>query len=534
MRIIFVFTVALLLGGCYQNESGLSDTLLYCTENSPQSFNPQISHDVSTLDATTHQLYNRLIKIDPTSNRFIPDLATHWLESEDKLSYTFFLRRNVSFHQTDYFSPKRYFNADDVIFSFNRMLNKNHPFHSVNRVSDTFFFNHPFTNLVSDIIKVDQYTVKFVLNSPDATLLANLAAHYAVIHSQEYAQSLLSRGHPEKIDFYPIGTGPYKFKNFQSSRVTRYLAHDLYWGEKAAVKKLIYDVTPNNTKRYTKLLSGECDVITYPAASQLSKISKNTDVVISSQPTANIALWSFNTSREPFDQVEVRQALSHAVDQKTIVDAVFFESASATDTLLAKRSWAFNPRSTHINYQPDDSLLSLKQRGYDFTKKLTILTPSDNSVFNPNFHKTAELIQANLFDIGIDSEIISLTHAELEKRLLSGDYDTYVTGINIHINDPDNLFRPLLSCDSTVLEGNSSRWCSAQVQELLDSTLIEPSFIKRVRNYYELQKIIQEQRPYFPIAHVLRMDAFNKNISGLLVNPLTGINFQNVRKIEAR
>ncbi len=201
MRIIFIFTVALLLSGCYQNESGLSDTLLYCTENSPQSFNPQISHDVSTLDATTHQLYNRLIKIDPTSNRFAADLATHWLESEDKLSYTFFLRRNVSFHQTDYFSPARYFNADDVIFSFKRMLNKNHPFHSVNRVSDTFFFNHPFTNLVSDIIKIDQYTVKFVLNSPDATLLANLAAHYAVNHSQEYAQTLLGRGHPEQIDF---------------------------------------------------------------------------------------------------------------------------------------------------------------------------------------------------------------------------------------------------------------------------------------------------------------------------------------------
>jgi len=534
MRLLLCFAIALLLtSGCYKKESTLTDSLIYCAENYPQSFNPQINHDPATLDATTHQLYNRLLKIDPLTKAFIPDLATHWRQSADQLSYTFFLRKNVSFHTTPYFTGSRFFNADDVIFSFQRMLNIDHPFHSVNRVADSYFFNHPFTNLVADIVKVDDYTIKFILNKPDVTLLANLAAHYSVILSEEYAQNLLARGQPEKIDFYPIGTGPYKFKNTRTASVIRYLAHAQYWHGEPAIKILIFDVTTNNTKRYTKLLSGECDVITYPAPSQLNKISSNKSVVLSSQPTSALAFWSFNQARKTFADKQVRRALSYAIDQQTIINAVFFQTANASNSLLAKQSWAYSQIATEQQYRPQLALKILKETDFDFNKSITILTPINNSFFNPNFHKTAELIQSNLSAIGINSKIISLPRVKLEKRLASGNYDTYLTGINLHINDPDSLFRPLLSCDASILEGNSSQWCSRQVQDLLDTAIVESDYMLRFKNYYLLQEILEQERPYYPIAHILRIDAYNKNISGLQVNPLTGINFQNVRKVEA-
>ena len=536
MRFLFAFICTLictlLITGCYQTESTLSDSLIYCSENAPHSFNPQISHDIATLDATTHQLYNRLVKIDPVSKHFISDLATHWQKDKNGISYTFFLRKNVPFHKTDYFKPTRFLNADDIIFSFKRMLDKDHPFHGVNRVSDSYFFNHPFTNLIEDIVRIDEYTVKFILKRNDVTLLANLAAHYSVILSQQYAQHLLSSGHPEKIDFYPIGTGPYQFKNFQNNNIVRYTAHSQYWDGKVNIDYLYYDITKDNSKRYAKLLSGECDVITYPSPSQLKQMSNKQEVVLSSQPTSNIALWAFNSSKKALQNAKIRQALSYAIDQKTIIEAVYFQSATATDSLLAKQSWAVNPRAGKLFYKPQLALKLLHKNGYDFSRKITILTPRDNSVFNPNFHKTAELIQTNLSDIGVHSRIISLSVAELEKRLLAGDYDTYLTGMNLHINDPDSLFRPLLSCDASVLEGNSSQWCDQQTQELLDNALLEDSFIQRIKGYYQLQKRITQLRPYYPIAHVLRIDAFNKNISGLRVNPLTGIDFQQIKKGE--
>ena len=530
MRLICLLFFITTLSGCYQNKALTQNTLIYCTESLPTSFNPQISHDIASLDATTHQIYSRLVTIDPKTNKFIPDLAENWQRSDDKLRYRFTLRHNISFHQTEFFKPTRFLNADDILFSFNRMLDAQDAYHKVNKQTENYFYNHPFTDLLSDINKIDDYTVEFVLSKPDVTLLANLAAHYAVIHSKQYAEQLIEQGQQENIDFQPIGTGPFKFKSFDSNGTIRYKKHPLYWQSMTNIENLIYFTNPSATKRYTKLLSGECDAISYPAASQLETLSKNKNITLNSKSTANIALWAFNTKRPTLQHNQVRQALSQAIDKKTILQAVYFRSAIQTDTLLSKQSWALKPRFEEGLYDPEKARQNLTLLNYDFSKTLTILLPDSSDVFNPNFHKTAELIQANLDDIGIKTDIINLSGAALKARLRSGDYDTYLTGINVHINDPDSIFRPLLSCNSSAESGNSSHWCSPKVQVLLDQSITESNFAQRIKNYYQIQDEVYKQRPYLPIAHVLRLDAISKSILNVEVNPLTGINFQNAIK----
>ena len=530
MRLISLLLLTLNLSACYQNRALNQNTLIYCTERNPTLFNPQLSSDVASLDATTHQLFSRLVKLDPNTDKIIPDLAESWQRSEDQLRYRFKLRKNISFHHTDYFQPTRDFNANDVIFSFNRMRMKQHPYHTVNQPDEDYFFNHPFTHLLSKINIIDPYTIEFVLTKPDVTLLANLAAHYAVIHSEEYGNHLLQRGHPEKIDTQPIGTGPFKFKSYNNDGVIRYQKNIHYWQPMTNIENLIYVTNPSATKRYTKLVSGECDAIAYPAASQLTTISENKKVVLNSKATSNVALLAFNTQRELVKMADIRIALSQAIDKETILQAVYFQSAVKTNTLLSKQSWALKPRVKDDIYNPEQAKKNLQLLSYDFSKTLTILLPENADVFNPNFHKTAELIQANLADVGVKSTIISLSGQALRVRLLTGNYDTYLTGFNVHVNDPDSLFRPLLSCDSPPEYANSSRWCSPKVQTLLDNSLTETNFAQRIKNYYHIQDEIYEQRPYLPIAHVLRIDAISSSILNVEVNPLTGINFQNAIK----
>jgi len=533
MRFLIISLCIVFLSACYQTESSLTDNLIYCTDKAPTSFNPQISHDLASLDATTHQLYNRLVRIDPVSQRFIPDIATHWHISEDQTQYTFYLRKDVNFHHNDYFTPTRHLNADDVVFSFTRMLSTKHPFHGVNIKADnnTYIYNHPFSLLVEKMVKVDDYTIRFTLNKPDVTLLANLAAHYAVIHSQEYANALLAQGHPENIDFLPIGTGPYQFKQNSNKRVIRYEAHKHPWQRPVTINHLIFDVTKNSSKRYTKLLSGECDLINNPASSQIKQISGNKKVFLSSQTTGNLSYIAYNTQSASLNNAIARRAISNAIDVNTIRDAVFFQTALTTQHLLPVKSWAYNPRIGNAQFSPSESMKILNAQQYDFTNILTILTPLENSNFNPNFYKTAELIQSNLRNIGISSKIVQLRNAELQRALVTGNYDLYLSGISPYIHDPDNLFRPLLSCNASPLEGNTSHWCDHAMQQLLDETLLEINFIKRIRNYYQLQEAIQAQRMYLPIVHLLRFDVVNQNISGLQINPLTGINFSMVKKV---
>jgi cationic peptide transport system substrate-binding protein len=530
MRLLIILISIFNLTACYQSKKLTEHTLIYCAENQPSSFNPQISHDVASLDATTHQLFNRLVKIDVNTHEFIPDLAEKWQESDDKLRYRFTLRKNISFHNTAFFQPTRFMNADDVLFSFNRMLDPHHPYHTVNNQTKNYFFNHPFTNLLSTINKIDEHTVEFVLSKPDVTLLANLAAHYAVIHSQEYADQLLQHGHPERIDFQPIGTGPFKFKSFNSKGITRYQKNERYWQPMSNIEDLIYVKNPSATKRYTKLLSGECDVIAYPAASQLDTIINNKNVVLNSIPTSNIAFLAFNTERPILKDPKVRYAISQAIDKKTILQAVYYKSAMQTNTLLSNQSWAVKSRTNIQFYDPIEAVNTLRSLNYDFSKRLTILLPEHADVFNPNFHKTAELIQANLADIGIQTDIIKLSSLALQSRLISGDYDTYLSGINVHVGDPDSVFRPLLSCDSSAETGNSSRWCSATTQLLLDQSLTESDFVQRIKNYYQIQDELYIDRPYLPIAHVLRLDVMSSSIKHVEVNSLTGINFQHTIK----
>lgn len=533
MRFLPIYFSLLFLSACYQTESSLTDHLIYCPDKAPTTLNPQISNDVASLDATTHQLFNRLVKIDPLTQRFSADIATHWQINNEKTHYTFYLRKDVNFHSTDYFTPTRKLNADDVIFSFMRMISKEHPFHAINSASQSYLYNHPFSNLVSDIIKIDDSTIRFLLNKPDATLLANLAAHYAVIHSQEYALQLLQAAKPELLDHQPIGTGPYQFRknNNLNNRIFRFQAHKKPWQMPVQVENLIFDITPNATKRYAKLLSGECDIISNPASSQVKQISQNTHVSLSSLPTGNIAFMAFNSQSTPFNHAAMRHSLSSAIDLNAIRHAVFFDTAVPTKTLLPEQSWAYNPRIQATVYAPQKSLQTLKLNGFDFDKTLIILAPINNSIFNPNFFKTAELIQSNWANIGVKSEIVLLRDNALQNALLKGDYDLYLTGNSPYIKDPDNIFRPLLSCNVGQLEGNSSQWCDTPTQTLLDETLLEVNFIQRVKNYYQLQENNQEQRIYLPIAHLLRFDVFNKNIKGLQVDALTGINFHWVTKV---
>ncbi|MEZ5450624.1 MAG: ABC transporter substrate-binding protein [Thiolinea sp.] len=122
----------LVLGAlCAFSQAHAAKTLVYCSEGSPSGFNPQFYTDGTTFDAVSQALYNRLVEFEPGSTKVSPALAESWEISDDGLEYTFHLRKGVKFHSSKDFTPTRDMNADDVLFSFNRQLQKDHPFHAV-------------------------------------------------------------------------------------------------------------------------------------------------------------------------------------------------------------------------------------------------------------------------------------------------------------------------------------------------------------------------------------------------------------------
>src|SRR5699024_9626130 len=130
--------------------------------------------------------------------------------SADGLTYQFTLREQVSFHHTPWFTPSRYLTAHDVAFSFNRILDPEHPYHQVSGGQYPFFNSINWAQHVKSVRAINKRQVEFVLTQADADFLTNLASEYAVILSSEYAEQLSAANMPQQLDQQPIGTGPFK------------------------------------------------------------------------------------------------------------------------------------------------------------------------------------------------------------------------------------------------------------------------------------------------------------------------------------
>ncbi|MCB1808385.1 MAG: ABC transporter substrate-binding protein, partial [Candidatus Competibacteraceae bacterium] len=288
-------------------------TLVYCSEGSPEGFDPGLYTAGTTFDASSRNVYNKLVEFERGTTKIGPALAESWDVSDDGLEYTFHLRQGVKFHSTAFYTPSRDFNADDVIFSFTRQLNKDDPWYSYAGGAWEYFNGMSMPDLIKDIVKVDDYTVKFILNRPEAPMMANLGMDFASILSKEYADSLMADGKAELLNQQPIGTGPFKFLAYQKDAVIRYQAHEDYWAGPAAIDTLIFAITPDASVRYQKLKAGECHIMPYPNPADLEAMQSDPDIQLLQQEGLNVGYLAYNTQQPPFDNVKVRKALNMAI-----------------------------------------------------------------------------------------------------------------------------------------------------------------------------------------------------------------------------
>ena len=199
-----LLTITLLVGAVPVS----AKTLVFCSEGSPENFYPAVNTTGTSFDANT-QIYDRLVDFERGGTKVVPALAEKWEISEDGSIYTFHLRRGVKWHTSRTWKPTRAFNAEDVMFSLERQWKEDHPFFKVTSSNHSYFNDMGMPKLLKSVEKLDDYTVRIILNRPEAPFLSDLAMAYAAIQSKEYADAMLKAGTAEKIDQEPIGTGPF-------------------------------------------------------------------------------------------------------------------------------------------------------------------------------------------------------------------------------------------------------------------------------------------------------------------------------------
>ena len=527
--LIVYFSVIFLLGCNGEGITSLSErSVIYCAEGSPETFNPQLVTSGTTIDATSNQLYNRLITFQGKEDTLTPALAKSWHVTKNGKKITFYLRKDVAFHQTDYFTPSRNLNADDVIFSFNRILDPKHPYHLVSGGSYPFFQNIGITKLIEKIEKINEYTVRFHLSHADNSFLANLATDYAIILSAEYAKQLTENNVKTNIDTHPIGTGPFKLKEYRVGSLIRFYRHDQYWLKPANIEQLVFDITPSNTGRLTKLLAKECDVTAYPIAHK--KINENENLNLEAVTALNVGYFGFNVKQPPFDNKLVRKAVSYAINKQALLEAVYQGKAELAITILPNSSWAFDKTIAEQEYNPVLAKSLLEVAGFPQGFSMNLWAMPVQRPYNPNAITMAKLIQADLNQIGIEVKIVSYEWNTFLNRLKLGEHQSFLLGWSADHPDPDNFFSPMLSCAASDTGSNTTFWCNKEYDNIIQNALQTTNLTLRKRYYAQAMKILAEEIPLIPIAHSKRYQARNENVSGEILAAFGGINFYSVAK----
>lgn len=505
---------------------------VYCVNGVLNTFNPQMASSGLTVDTLAAQLYDRLLGVDPYTYRLIPELAQSWEVLDNGATYRFHLRRDVPFQSTAWFLPSRKMNADDVVFSFERVFNPDHPFHNVNGGEYPYFDSLQFVNSVQSVKKLDDYTVEFRLRAPDASFLWHLATHYAPVLSAEYAAKLMLNNTPSLIDREPVGTGPFLLSEYRSGQYIRLARNDLYWRGKPRMSQVVIDTGAGGTGRLSKLLTGECDVLAYPAASQLSILRDDPRLRLTLRPGMNIAYLAFNTRKPPLDNLNVRQAIALSINNQRLMQSIYYGTAEAAASILPRASWAYN-NDTHITgYDPAKAREMLREAGVE-SLDLTLWVPTASQSYNPSPLKMAELLQADLAQVGINLVIVPIEGRFQEARLMEMNHDLTLTGWSTDSNDPDSFFRPLLSCAAIRSQTNYAHWCDPSFDELLQQALLSQQLSQRIDKYQLAQKIIEQQLPVLPLASSLRLQAYRYDIKGLVLSPFGNASFAGVYRESA-
>jgi len=209
---------------------------------------------------------------------------------------------------------------------------------------------------------------------------------------------------------------------------------------------------------------------------------------------------------------------------------VYHEHAVIANSILPDSSWAHRAYPSAYAYDPQRARELLAEAGYENGFSMTIWALPVQRAYNPNARVMAEQMQSYLAQVGVTAQIISYEWSTFRRDLAAGQHDSVLIGWSADHADPDNFFRPLLTCAAKASGNNRAQWCNSDFDLAVTAAIRSNHQRERRAHYYLAQQILSEHVPIVPLAHSIRFQAAAADIRGLKPPTFGGIRLQSVYK----
>ena len=504
---IFIISVALIgflgLISSPVKSNTPSDVLVVGQIAEPKSLDPATVTAVNDFRILMN-MYDGLVRYKDGTLEVEPALAKSWTISDDGKTYTFSLRTGISFHDGSKFD------ANAVKFNFDRMLDKNHPYHNTGPFPLSFFFS-----AIENVEVVSDNSVRFTLNAPYAPFLSNLAYPTGLIASPEAIKNNGS-------DFgrNPVGTGAFKFNSWKANEAVIVDSNDNYWDGKSGLKTIVFRPITDGNTRVAEMLSGGIDMMVEVPPISLSKFQGN-DFSIAEQAGPHVWFLILNAKEGPFSNKKVRQAANYAINKEAIVkDVLEGTAAIAAGPTPPAFAWAYNNNLQPYPYNPEKAKALLNEANLSDKKLTFYVTQGGSGMLDPVAMGTA--IQADLEAVGFDVEIKTF-----EWNAFLGEVNPGLEGkadmaeMAWMTNDPDTLPYLALRTGAWPDKGgfNSGYYSNPKVDQLLEAARSSTDQSERAKLYQEMQTIVQEDAPWVFVANWKQNAVTSNKVNNFSLQP---------------
>ena len=467
-------------------------------------------------------IYEPLVTHDEDLN-LVPALAEEY-EQVDETTWRFKLREGVKFHDGSDF------NADVVKANIERIQD---PARASARAS--------YFDMVSEINIIDDYNIELVTEYPYAPLLNNLShgagkmiskdlidADYtnaleqaeSDLSLEEYYELRTAGGEEheaavedisqyvgEKVETGPVGTNYFKFESRNPGEETVVSRNDDYWNTPALLDDITFKVVTEPATRIAELESGSSDAIISTLTSNTDRVEQTDGMTLMRSDAVNVDYIGFNTSKAPFDNPKIRQAISHAFDSEAVLDGVYNGSGMPADGPLAPALLGYSEE--------------LEGREYDMARAEELLDEADAEDLtinlmvnddNPERLDVALWLQESLNEIGVTLNVEQVEWGAYLDATGNAEHDMFILGWGNTTGDPDETITSLYHTDNAGNNGNRAFYSNPELDEILDNARQETDEAAREQMYIEAQEIIIEEAPSIFIRHGEYLNAHNGNV----------------------